>query len=92
MQKNIQSILDEQAGVPNLNEIKAFLKYTDNKTGPGFYDPHSNYLDKKAPGAVFSTHFLKNEQEPRPSISAEELQFLIMGSGNMSQKVSQARD
>jgi len=92
MQKNIQSILDEQAGVPNPSEIKAFLKYTDNKTGPGFYDPHSKYLDRKAPGAVFSTHFLKNELEGRQPMSTEELQFLVMGNGNMSQKVSQAKN
>lgn len=78
--------------MPNASEIKEFLKYTDNKTGPGFYDPHSKYLDKKAPGAIFSTHFLKNEMAPKEPISTEELQFLVMGSGNMSQKVNQAKN
>ena len=92
MQKNIQTILDEQAGVPNVNEIKQFLKYTDNKTGPGFYDPHSKYLEKKAPGPIFSTHFLKNELEVKPPISTDELEFLVMGHGNLSRKVNQAKD
>lgn len=88
MQKNIQTILDEQAGVPNAGDIKSFLKYTDNRTGPGFYDPNSKYLEKKAPGAIFSTHFLKSELDGKAPISTDELQFLIMGNGNMSQKVT----
>lgn len=86
MQRNIQNILDEQAGVPNTNDYKSFLVYTDNKTGPGFYDPHSKYLEKKAPSARFPTVFLKDENG-KP-ISTEELQFLVMGDGNLARKVN----
>jgi hypothetical protein len=90
MQRNIQSILDEQAGVPSSYDYKSFLVYTDNKTGPGFYDPHSKYLDKKSPSATFPSINLSDLKKGK--ISTEELQFLIMGDGNMARKVTQAKD
>ena len=90
MQRNIQNILDEQAGIPSSQDYKSFLIYTDNKTGPGFYDPHSKWLDKKSPSARFPT--VEIDRPTDKPISTEELQFIIMGDGNLARKVSQAND
>lgn len=87
MQRNIQSILDEQAGVPNVHDHKSFLVYTDNKTGPGFYDPFTKYLQKGSPSARFPTVFDKDMFNER-NISGGELADLIMGKGNMVRKVN----
>ena len=76
--------------MPSSNDYKSFLVYTDNKTGPGFYDPHSKYLDKKSPSATFPTVMISDLTKGK-NISTEELQFLIMGDGNMARKVNQAQ-
>lgn len=90
MQRNIQSILDEQAGVPNVGDQKSFLVYTDNKTGPGFYDPFTKYLQKGSPSARFPTVFDRAAFSEK-KISGGELADLIMGHGNMVQKVNAAQ-
>jgi hypothetical protein len=62
------------------------MVYTDNKIGPGHYDPQTETIKKKVPGIIIPQTFLDKEDKERGKSVvdkvSENLKVLVTNKGN----------
>ena len=73
---------------------KSFLVYTDNRIGPGYYEPNLDYHLKKAPRPLVSKTKRSSliDYQPAKKITIAELGDLMTGPGNMARKMKAAEN